>query len=247
MTYRVDRYTPTPVGKTDAPANPRPALVRYTPTPVGKTNRLPTSPLATGTPPRLWGKRRSLRVDVGLLRYTPTPVGKTRIHFAILRSDAVHPHACGENGANEGDKRVGGGTPPRLWGKRSAVASLDMDIRYTPTPVGKTSSPCGGGAVSAVHPHACGENDSAAPLTASSAVHPHACGENVLSAGVRRRCPVHPHACGENSTRRLKLSKNSGTPPRLWGKRSTSASGSATGSVHPHACGENSRQSQFPM
>ena len=75
----------------------------------------------------------------GEARYTPTPVGKTLSAHSLATSFAVHPHACGENASScrsapsvavhphacgenyqpRHGELIGGGTPPRLWGKRS--------------------------------------------------------------------------------------------------------------------------------
>ena len=49
------------------------------------------------------------------------------------------------------------GSPPRLWGARvPAHGAVDGD-RFTPTPVGSAESILVLCAVTAVHPHACGE------------------------------------------------------------------------------------------
>ena len=80
-----------------------------------------TDKIKHGTPPRLWGKRRSTAQECGDCRYTPTPVGKTLYDFADSVHLTVHPHACGENSPDSRTKVPSSGTPPRLWGKPSAM------------------------------------------------------------------------------------------------------------------------------
>ena len=117
----------------------------------------------SGTPPRLWGKLYPPDPDHFTRRYTPTPVGKTMpitpppagtsVHphacgenslapcrLARVTIRLVHPHACGENGYQNPDTLLIYGTPPRLWGKPCLSHRHRQVRRYTPTPVGKTSS-----------------------------------------------------------------------------------------------------------
>ncbi len=97
--------------------------------------RCPPSLPLTGSPPRVWGKRRRPRYSAAP-RFTPTRVGKTRRGFmrreqagspprvwgkrASISSPhgpSVHPHACGENLGFERRNRRSSGSPPRVWGK----------------------------------------------------------------------------------------------------------------------------------
>ena len=70
------------------------------------------------------------------------------------------------------------GTPPRLWGKHPWQSLAFVRPRYTPTPVGKTSSMTLTPISSTVHPHACGENARSTPKARLNCGTPHACGEN---------------------------------------------------------------------
>lgn len=58
-----------------------------------------------------------------------------------------------------------------LWGKPGRVAALYVQVRSTPTPVGKTPSVSMPLRIAEVHPHACGEN-SAAARSSSAGVGP---------------------------------------------------------------------------
>ena len=194
---------------------------------------------ASGSPPRLWGKRAITHSGCGAIRFTPTLVGKTKGidyephaerftptlvgktlgHTQPRPDPTVHPHACGENALARIAESPRMGSPPRLWGKPGAVLSQLNNRRFTPTLVGKT-----------------------------------------LFAGfVNGVIGVHPHACGENASAETPVRWDIGSPPRLWGKRSPTNGTTAlarftptlvgktdrmvmfppTQSVHPHACGEN--------
>ena len=196
----VQRYTPTPVGKTRRITANRPGLsvhphacgenvlarddnfnlYRYTPTPVGKTARSVVAiSVVTGTPPRLWGKRE-------------------RRH-GNRHEQSVHPHACGENDAIGHDAaRVA--VHPHACGENSLLPALRARVfRYTPTPVGKTIPRDWRFSWSAVHPHACGENvDEILAALYLDGTPPRLWGKlrfGVLPSPMRT---VHPHACGEN-------------------------------------------------
>ena len=157
------------------------------------------SAVASGSPPRVWGKQRRRRVfivgsrftptrvgkteriDVNdkETRFTPTRVGKTRRQRLLRLRSAVHPHACGENQRLQPGRQVFAGSPPRVWGKRFSPGTKTSTTRFTPTRVGKTRTP---------HPDP--------PCW-----------------------PVHPHACGENRDAWRAGYDAGGSPPRVWGKR----------------------------
>ena len=111
------------------------------------------------------------------LRFTPTPVGQTprqqSMHIYatvhphacgadelqatdIIRRQSVHPHACGADDYNNGRVPVGGGSPPRLWGRLWDDYSTRFNSRFTPTPVGQTALTVICCSMKSVHPHACG-------------------------------------------------------------------------------------------
>ncbi len=159
-------------------------------------------PGGIGSPPRLWGRPRNAAIGDVVRRFTPTPVGTTLRAMAEGVSQAVHPHACGDDPRNsrgillfsrftptpvgttdcqECEMVEVNGSPPRLWGRR--LIKLDRE------------------GIAPVHPHACGD-DSTTPTIArsSSAVHPHACGDDAPTTSIGDGTPssVHPHACGDD-------------------------------------------------
>jgi len=111
----------------------------------------------------------------------------------------VHPHARGEDVRSKKGKLIGGGSPPRTWGRRKFIncelkrdgspprtwGRLSWEKKeaspkwFTPTHVGKTST-----------------------LLYS------------LFPSV-----VHPHARGEDSFAHSHTYDSHGSPPRTWGRR----------------------------
>ena len=132
---------------------------RFTPTRVGKTSLSQDSlSQASGSPPRVWGKRERSLPDPRDSRFTPTRVGKTLTAEAASLSLTVHPHACGENLFDDFRLWAHGGSPPRVWGKRR-TGRLRCGTRGSPPRVwGKPPAERRRRGRLRVHPHACGEN-----------------------------------------------------------------------------------------
>src|SRR5947208_2403642 len=111
------------------------------------------------------------------------------------------------------------GSPPRTWGSLPAPPMPAGFLRFTPTHVGKTATPCDPRPPPTVHPHARGEDsfrmDSAIPQYGSP---PRTWG--------RRLRPVHCHH------------PHRFTPTHV-GKTAASVSSSTAITVHPHARGED--------
>ena len=119
-------------------------FIRFTPTRVGNTS-VPARPRhhTRGSPPRVWGIRKSSAVGASSARFTPTRVGNTR----------------GRSGGLAGRR----GSPPRVWGIRPtggrwrtaspvhphACGEYEFQseckysaTRFTPTRVGNTRTAC---------------------------------------------------------------------------------------------------------
>ncbi len=73
--------------------------------------------LCGGSPPRVWGQRRSRSCVSLFLRFTPTCVGTTAAYARAALINAVHPHVCGDNGAQLFTSANQNGSPPRVWGQ----------------------------------------------------------------------------------------------------------------------------------
>ena len=193
-----------------------------------------------GSPPRLWGILAFGLRQLVCLRFTPTPVGNTLAWWGRWRRWGVHPHACGEYAGADIIKSMGRGSPPRLWGIRTAATRSLRGRRFTPTPVGNTNCPPVAGSSPTVHPHACGEyacvvGEDLRPLgspprlwgirhpdhpwPARGRFTPTPVGNTRAVDTFPQRPPVHPHACGEYNRAVDGNGPAIGSPPRLWGIR----------------------------
>ena len=214
---------------------------RYTPTPVGKTWLMVRGYQNVAVHPHACGENARLdRHKVVDDRYTPTPVGKTSPPKDPHPERAVHPHACGENSKNSSPVISTLGTPPRLWGKLSHAAHSFPQLRYTPTPVGKTKPANIKSCAGTVHPHACGENPSNRHhRKICRGTPPRLWGKldrSVLFVAPKRYTPT---PVGKPDERHYDRASQRYTPTPV-GKTPYSGKLRTGKPVHPHACGENS-------
>ena len=90
------------------------------------------------TPPRAWGRRKTLRVlfigDVN----TPTSVGKTNLFYNQENLSQKHPHERGEDHFRKTLQTSKAGNTPRAWGRRTGSQKSLSVGGNTPTSVGKT-------------------------------------------------------------------------------------------------------------
>ena len=134
------------------------------------------------------------------------------------------------------------GTSPRLWGDFPPRLAQPIQQRYIPTPVGRLLPFLTTSIEMTVHPHACGEIQSASigPRW-DSGTSPRLWGDsrqNFIKPQMKRYIPtpvgrfqsttsyappltVHPHACGEIVFHAQNKRPVSGTSPRLWGDLTT--------------------------
>ncbi len=152
------RNTPTGVGKTPTSRHIRRGLQKH---PHGRgEDGLPlgflglyreTPPRAWGrldvliemaadeeTPPRAWGRPHQHLTQHVVPRNTPTGVGKTAFLSSVSHLSQKHPHGRGEDVATAGATSEALETPPRAWGRLDTIRLPAIEIRNTPTGVGKT-------------------------------------------------------------------------------------------------------------
>ena len=187
----------------------------------------------------MWGRRPPQCSCRAAQRFTPTCVGKTSSELARESTSGVHPHVCGEDNTRSLSQVVNGGSPPRVWGRLGGDDGVVVELRFTPTCVGKTRvgrplPSCG-----SVHPHVCGEDTS---LNAAYAVAcgspprvwgrqmtsffflnsfrftPTCVGKTLKVCLPRTAFAVHPHVCGEDCRFRGQNAGRAGSPPRVWGR-----------------------------
>ena len=125
-----------------------------------------------GSSPRVRGKLRKcdpIPIRFGLI---PARAGKTRTCRRAGRGAWAHPRACGENRNGPGEAHPGGGSSPRVRGKRTSSNVLIPCSRLIPARAGKTLAHRRRLTRTTAHPRACGENSGRFfhrhPLTGSS-------------------------------------------------------------------------------
>ena len=154
-------------------------------------------------------------------------------------------------------------TPPRMWGELHLSQAPQMQVRNTPTYVGRTYCLLKVLCCRWKHPHVCGENylfgsffnflyetpprmwgehskwKRRLKMNRNTPTYVGRTGGRLLSELLAQK---HPHVCGEN----LCLYKNSQfvveTPPRMWGELKTTEKTYRTSGKHPHVCGENTNK-----
>jgi len=131
------------------------------------------------------------------------------------------------------------GSPPRAWGKAGSSRGVHLCLRFTPTCVGKRSSPGQGVVQSPVHPHVRGEKNRATSSGCSpGGSPPRAWGKDRVGLRARGSDRFTPTCVGKS--RRGKRSW--GTPPvhpHVRGEKSAHHHGPPRGMlVHPHVRGE---------
>ena len=110
------------------------------------------------TPPRAWGRHRSVRLLKTQIGNTPTGVGKTAEGAGLGKGDGKHPHGRGEDQAELRTLFHKMETPPRAWGRHAPTARAASPYRNTPTGVGKTFAVGSLVCPSKKHPHGRGED-----------------------------------------------------------------------------------------
>ena len=130
------------------------------------------------------------------------------------------------------------GSSPRLWGTPAVLRREGSRPRFIPTPVGNTGEGMTINAMTAVHPHACGEHIHLWILTTmdcgssprlwgtqyqrcspqhSTRFIPTPVGNTPAVVHVDNKFTVHPHACGEHKLLLRCVDGSNGSSPRLWG------------------------------
>ncbi len=159
------------------------------------------------------------------------------------RALPVHPHACGEHVISPEmyERRLG--SSPRMWGTPVRRVTGWQISWFIPTHVGNTMPCSSAGSWPTVHPHACGEHNTAgcaSPCLIGSSPRMWGTPDDVIAYRLHRRFipthvgntakpkklvsanSVHPHACGEHLPPHLLVQFPCGSSPRMWGTLSLS-------------------------
>ena len=113
---------------------------------------------ASGSPPRVRGKRRLRGRRARRRGLTPACAGKTRPGGCPAPGTRAHPRVCGENAERGKEPVQSVGSPPRVRGKQVHPLDELLGQGLTPACAGKTGEAPGRGGHAPAHPRVCGEN-----------------------------------------------------------------------------------------
>ena len=174
---------------------------------------------ASGSSPRVRGKRASAQLKAGEAGLIPACAGKTPRDPRRSSLGPAHPRVCGENSRPPQPWYGTAGSSPRVRGKPRPLIMPWMNPRLIPACAGKTSSYERATARSGAHPRVCGEN-------------PRASLSSVCSEG------SSPRVRGKLD-RRDRLNPSAGLIPACAGKTDRRSDNCAAMAAHPRVCGEN--------
>ena len=195
--------------------------------------------VASGSPPRAWGRRNDRRRKVSDYRFTPTCVGTAQTATPQGQPHPVHPHVRGDGRPSGRSDLHRHGSPPRAWGRLVVVVLHVLRHRFTPTCVGTARGRSLGGLSLPVHPHVRGDGAMVhTSENASIGSPPRAWGRRSpsgLTAAASRFTPtcvgtaqrdrphlgqsaVHPHVRGDGEAALALAEAVGGSPPRAWGR-----------------------------
>ena len=220
---------------------------------------------ASGSSPRVRGKRLPGREGGLRGRLIPARAGKTSRGSSTASSAWAHPRACGENLVYLMLLTAGFGSSPRVRGKPQGPCPVGRLGGLIPARAGKTHLTEEEEACTKAHPRACGENSgevsSSRSATGSSPRvrgKPHQLG----GQGPRRRLiparagktrgaskpasglEAHPRACGENARRCRRRRGGRGSSPRVRGKRAERRQDVRRGGLIPARAGKTAEGAQ---
>ena len=213
------------------------------------------------------GKTGVLALTCCLLPAHPHACGETRRRPSRRRARRAHPRVCGENGHAPCSVGCGGGSSPRVRGKRAPGGRQGPVLGLIPACAGKTSRGSRRWPRCSAHPRACGEN-AGTPLAllgtrgssprvrgkpAAASTFPALSGLIPACAGKTRGCsragtprPAHPRACGENDVHAEASVRFEGSSPRVRGKRAPPSSAGHRGRLIPARAGKTRKPPASP-
>jgi len=131
------------------------------------------------------------------------------------------------------------GSPPRAWGKAGSSRGVHLCLRFTPTCVGKRSSPGQGVVQSPVHPHVRGEKNRATSSGCSpGGSPPRAWGKDRVGLRARGSDRFTPTCVGKSPRTTTVRRVACWFTPTCVGKRESGRRACRSPGVHPHVRGE---------
>ena len=165
LKLRLDRNTPTGVGKTTTLLTPL-ASNRKHPHRRGEDNVAQRQCVfRQETPPQAWGRPHPFELPRSGAGNTPTGVGKTDVDNLARFPSWKHPHRRGEDFSYRQCRTSHEETPPQAWGRLICRNGVSTEQRNTPTGVGKTSRSLARIPRDWKHPHRRGEDISGKNLS----------------------------------------------------------------------------------
>ena len=113
---------------------------------------------ASGSSPRVRGKRERVGGDGTAMRIIPARAGQTQGRDRTRIRHPDHPRACGANNIQDKDGVLYAGSSPRVRGKPFACGALFGHERIIPARAGQTTRHPGCCRTPTDHPRACGAN-----------------------------------------------------------------------------------------
>ncbi len=194
---------------------------------------------ASGSSPRVRGKRRPVQPTVYSRRIIPARAGQTSMIGLTPKKTSDHPRACGANDEFANVGRIPNGSSPRVRGKRRRPRPAHQTIRIIPARAGQTRRRTARYRPNPDHPRACGANpptQSATPSSPGSSPRvrgkpaspsPTSSTRRIIPARAGQTCvrtrdgvpsSDHPRACGANLVGNSFISGYTGSSPRVRGK-----------------------------
>src|SRR5690606_24760758 len=213
------RLTPTCVGRTQVIGSPGCTTTAHPHVRGEDDADLRRGAGVAGSPPRAWGGPRGGRGRELGSRLTPTCVGRTSCPPGPAHGRTAHPHVRGADAAADLSRPTRAGSPPRAWGGLLVGLAERLDLRLTPTCVGRTGPARRTLRPQPAHPHVRGEDFirpalealwSGSPPRAWGGRHvgpyrrgrmwltPTCVGRTVATTGIPDASAAHPHVRGED-------------------------------------------------
>ena len=181
----------------------------------------------------------------------------------VAGSPWKHPHVRGEDIGPVVERLQKEETPPRAWGRQTEAKGILLEVRNTPTCVGKTFCGISKAFGSGKHPHVRGEDAGTEPDRGrKEETPPRAWGRRCsfyTTATLCRNTPTcvgktprqrprfwsnqkHPHVRGEDLMINPLYGMAMETPPRAWGRRPSGSDASGTMGNTPTCVGKTPKK-----
>ena len=239
VSFQVHGLIPACAGKT-ANARPRGLAEGAHPRVCGENGYRMTWPhFATGSSPRVRGKRHGLATALPGRGLIPACAGKTSRSHSMSTAYRAHPRVCGENALDQEPALITLGSSPRVRGKRRGRNDSRDRCGLIPACAGKTHLARNRREHSWAHPRVCGENcctvwvpmwkQGSSPRVRGklkpdfegqkpTRLIPACAGKTVRLMNTGVVFEAHPRVCGENYSSSSGRSGSTGSSPRVRGK-----------------------------